>query len=319
MNPLLIATIAAAALCAAAPAHAQIAMSGTLTAARACPAVQSIKKQTNPGDVALTPGRAYPIVGKNKDEATHFLVIVDGAAPAQRWVETGCGRTDAADAAPKSGRATHVLALSWEPQFCSERPEKAECGRQTAKSYDATHLSLHGLWPQPRGVAYCGAPSDLVAADKRHDWASLPEPDLSPPTRERLAAQMPGLASGLQRHEWIVHGVCYGASADAYFDRAAGLARQVNESQVAAVFAAASGRALGADAIRAAFDAAFGQGAGARVLVSCRGKGADRKISEIVLSLAGDVKGSAPLGELLRAAPPTDPGCPSGLLVQPAR
>ncbi|MDE2578611.1 MAG: ribonuclease T [Hyphomicrobiales bacterium] len=312
---------------------AQVAMSGSLTATQACPAYQSIRKQTNPGDVMLQPGRAYQITGKNKDEATHYQILIDGAEPAQRWVAIGCGQTGTAAVAPSTGAgaagagmaraggvaATHVLALGWEPAFCKQHMDKAECARETAQSFDATHLSLHGLWPQPRGKFYCNVDPALVQADKRHDWASLPEPQLSPATRERLAAAMPGFQSGLQRHEWVVHGTCYGAPADVYFNRAAQLAEQVNASKVQQLFAQNIGKGLSSDAIRAAFDEAFGPGAGARVTVNCQGRGMGRKIAELDIFIAGDVNGSAPIGDLIRAATPAPQGCPAGLVDQPLR
>ena len=59
---------------------------------------------------------------------------------------------------------------------------------------------------------------------------------------------------------------------------------------------------------------AIGAGAGARVTVSCNGRGEDRKITELVISLAGDVAGNAPLADLIRAAQPVPPGCPSGIV-----
>jgi ribonuclease T2 len=74
------------------------------------------------------------------------------------------------------------------------------------------------------------------------------------------------------------------------------------------------GATVSSSAIRAAFDRAFGPGAGARVTVSCSGQGQGRQISELVISLAGDVTGSAPVGDLIQAAAPVPPGCPSGLV-----
>jgi ribonuclease T2 len=310
------------------PASAQVPMSGTLAATRACPAYQSIHKQTNPGGVTLEPGHAYQITGKNKPEATHYQILVDGASPPQRWVEVACGDVNSAGATPfgaaagatPSGatRATHVLALGWEPAFCLQHGDKTECGNETGQSFDATHLSLHGLWPQPRGKAYCGVAQDLKEADRNHDWSGLPEPELSEATKKRLSAVMPGTQSGLERHEWIVHGTCFAATADSYFNRAADLAEQVNASAVRELFAQNVGKSLSADAIQAAFDHAFGAGAGARVTVNCQGRGSERRIGELVVSLAGDVAGSAPISDLILAASPSQQGCPSGLVVQPA-
>lgn len=294
-------------------------MSGSLVATQACPAYQSIRDHTNPGGVTIEPGRSYPITGKNKEEATFYQIVIDGASPGQRWVEVACGEVDAVAVAPSGApRTTHVLALGWEPAFCVQHEDKAECASESGQSFDATHLSLHGLWPQPRGKAYCNVADGLVAADKRHDWASLPEPDLSQATKKRLSAAMPGYQSGLERHEWIVHGTCYGATADAYFDRAADLAEQINASAVRDLFAQNLGKTLSSEAIQAAFDQAFGAGAGARVTVNCQGRGAERKIGELDIGLAGDVAGSGPIGDLILAAPPSQPGCPSGV-VQPAR
>lgn len=74
------------------------------------------------------------------------------------------------------------------------------------------------------------------------------------------------------------------------------------------------GATISSTAIRGAFDRAFGPGAGARVTVSCSGRGAGRQIGELVISLAGDVTGSAPVVDLIQAAAPVPPGCPSGLV-----
>ena len=285
-------------------------MTGDLAATQACPAFQSIHNQTNPGGVSLEPGRSYPIVGKNKDEATYYQVLIDGASPPQRWVEVTCGDVkEAAGEAPSvngrgSARATHVLALGWEPAFCLEHEDKKECSTETAQSPEARQLSLHGLWPQPRGTAYCNVAAENVQEDKNHDWADLPEPELTDATMQRLAAVMPGTQSGLERHEWIEHGTCFGATADAYFNRAADLVEQVNASGVRQLFVQNVGKRLSSDAIQAAFDQAFGAGAGVRVTVSCQGQGSQRAITQLVVSLAGDVKGSAPLGDLILAAAP---------------
>ncbi|MFO1114429.1 MAG: ribonuclease [Beijerinckiaceae bacterium] len=302
-----------------ASAPAQVAMTGTLAATRACPAYQSIRNQTNPGGVITEPGNSYKIIGKNKEQPTYFQIAVDGASPSQRWVEVTCGDVAEATLAPSAvAPATHVLALGWEPAFCLQHSDKPECANETTQSPDTTQLSLHGLWPQPRGKAYCNVARDLVAADKSHDWASLPEPDISPTTRHRLSAVMPGYQSGLPRHEWIVHGTCFGATADAYFNRAADFAEQINATGVSQLFAQNIGNSLSSDTIRSAFDKAFGAGAGARVTVNCQGRDAQRKIGELVIALAGDVAGSARIGDVILAASPAPAGCPGGLIAQPA-
>jgi ribonuclease T2 len=311
---------AAPLLLAVAAARAQVPLSGSFTASRACPALQSIRQQSNPGNVTVQPGQAYPVTGKNRLDATFYQIMVEGA---RRWVSVDCGQIGGgatASNAPAPGqRATHVLALGWEPAFCRQHMDKAECSSMTARSEDATELSMHGLWPQPRGTAYCNVDRNLVEADRSHHWDALPEPEISAATRQSLGAVMPGLESGLERHEWIVHGTCFGTSADAYFARAASLVRQANAAPVRDLFVQNLGATVTADAIRGAFDKAFGPGAGARVMVSCSGDGQNRHISELVVSLAGDVAGSAKLGDLIQAAAPVQPGCPSGIVDRPGR
>ena len=305
--------------------QAEVATGGTFTATQACPAFQSIRKSTNPGDVNVEPAKIYLVLAKNKPDATYYRIAVEGAQPAERWVSASCGSVDVAGQLPPApgerapagaagARATHVFAMGWEPAFCSKHTDKTECRELTPSSFGSTHLSLHGLWPQPRGTQYCNVPKDLQQADTAHRWNDLPEPEMSPETQKRLAVVMPGVQSNLQRHEWIVHGTCYGSNADGYFARAASLAEAVDASKVAQVFASNVGRNLSAEAIRAAFDDSFGAGAGARVTVSCNGRGANRKITEVTMGLAGDVTGTAGLGDLLRAAQPLPMGCPGGLV-----
>jgi len=314
-------------------AQADVPMSGKFTATQACPAYQSFRKSTNPGEVKIEQSKTYELLAKNKPDASHYRIVIQGAQPAERWVGISCGRVDGAErgereednsAAPNRNatvrggaqgiRATHVLAMGWEPAFCAEHSGKSECRVLTSTSFAGTHLSLHGLWPQPRGTQYCNVEPDLRQADHDHDWNDLPEPDMRADTLKRLSAVMPGVQSNLQRHEWIVHGTCFGGNADGYFARAAGLAEALDASKVAKLFADNAGRNLSAEAIRAAFDDAFGSGAGARVTVSCNGRGESRMITELVIGLAGDVTGSARLGDLIHAAQAVPPGCPGGVV-----
>jgi ribonuclease T2 len=197
--------------------------------------------------------------------------------------------------------------------------DKTECVRETTGSFDATHLSLHGLWPQPRGISYCHVPSPEIVADKNHAWDRLPEPELTATTRQRLSAVMPGFQSGLERHEWIEHGTCSGVAANVYFNRAAELTEQINASTVRELFNQNIGQTLSAADIRAAFDRDFGADAGTRVMVQCQGQGPDRLITQIVVSLQGDVTGSAPIGALIGSADSGPQGCPSGIVAAPAR
>ena len=160
------------------PSVAQIRLEGNFAATKDCPAFQSISKQTNPGNVTIDSGNSYPLVGKNKETATHYLIEIDGAEPKQRWVSVDCGALDNAavdqpspeqteqESEPQSVQSGHrfVLAISWQAAFCETRPSKLECESQTDDRFDATHFTLHGLWPQPRRRAYCGVDASAVSA-----------------------------------------------------------------------------------------------------------------------------------------------------------
>jgi ribonuclease T2 len=319
-------------------AHADEPIKGTFTAHQACPALLSIRKQSNPGNIKLVPEQSYRLLSANKPDPTYYRVEIDDAQPAQRWVPVGCGEVKAADGmtvtpapaapnmpapskqgnnnAPASGSgASYVFAISWQAAFCEGLPDKTECRTQTNDRFDATHFTLHGLWPQPRGNAYCGVPQQDVEADKAHRWEDLPAPALEPATRTALEQAMPGTASFLERHEWIEHGTCFfEKSADAYFRREVALIGQVNASPVQKLFADNIGKEIQTSDIRQAFDQGFGEGAGDRVRVACKRDGNRRIIVEMTIGLRGEVNDNASLAGLIAGASPTDQGCKSGVV-----
>jgi ribonuclease T2 len=312
----------------AAPSLAQVRLEGTFTAAKTCPAFQSIKNQTNPGDMSVAAGQSYPLLGKNKEAATHYLVDVDGAEPAQRWVSVDCGRIETADAetppAPEGAddqspssqpRPRFVLAISWQAAFCETRPSKRECETQTTERFDATHFALHGLWPQPRRLAYCGVDQAMIADDEAGLWGQLPEPAMTVQTRMDLDVAMPGTKSHLHRHEWIKHGTCYpGGNSDEYFADAVLVLKAINASAVQRLVASRVGRQVRTAEIRSAFDQAFGQGAGLRVRVACVDDGSRRLISEVTIGIVGTIDPATKVSDLILASGPTDAGCPGGIV-----
>lgn len=299
-------------------AASQVPAKGTFTAQKSCPAVQSIKKGTNPGDISVSVGESYRLTGKNKEEATHYLVEVPGAEPAQRWVAAECGSivTADADAAPsQSDQPFYVLALSWQPAFCEGHAGKPECSSQYPERFDALNFTLHGLWPQPRSKAYCNVDQGFVAADEAGQWQDLPPLELSADVRERLETVMPGTQSFLERHEWIKHGTCYpGASAQRYYEDSLRLTEAINASDVRRLFSKRSGKMLKTAEIQEQFDAAFGQGAGKRIRIACKDDDSRRLIVEMTIGLKGEIGADTPIADLILASSPTDAGCPGGIV-----
>lgn len=197
-----------------------------------------------------------------------------------------------------------VLALTWLPAFCEGAPGRPECRALGPRDPAARGFTLHGLWPGPRGTAYCGPAAGL--AGRR--WSKLPAPEIDAATRAALAEAMPGMRSHLHRHQWAKHGSCYAAGADEYFDDALHLLRQVDRSALGDLFRARIGGDLSAAEIRGAADRAFGTGAGARVSVVCR----DGIITELRLGLRGRIDPDTALGRLLGAGTRRPPGCARG-------
>ena len=318
------------------PVSAQVKMQGQFVATKSCPALLSIKKGTNPGNIAVEAAKTYELLGKNKDQASHYWIEVPGANPAQRWVALDCGSVGGATSTaalgggaavdtqlgtvkpkpkpqpPKGGVPFYVLALSWEPAFCSGIKGKAECKSETSASYEATHFSLHGLWPQPRRNVFCGVDRATAALDDQHQWEQLPVPQMSAETKAALDKVMPGTQSVLERHEWIKHGTCYPAGdADVFFKDQVRLINDVNSSAVQAFMAANIGKTIQTPDLRKKFDEAYGKGAGERVRVSCS---KDGMLSEITIGLKGDISSGAKLNDLIAASETTDAGCPASFL-----
>ena len=133
-------------------------------------------------------------------------------------------------AASPKGKTEYILAVSWQPGFCETRPKRKECAGQTAERYDATHFSLHGLWPMKK--SYCGVAADIRARDKKGDWLELPQLAMAEETAAKLLIAMPGTQSGLDRHQWLRSGTCQGGTAQDYFAVQLRLLDELNGSAV---------------------------------------------------------------------------------------
>ncbi|WP_062203206.1 hypothetical protein [Aureimonas sp. AU12] len=322
-------------------AAAQVPMSGSFTAEASCFATPSIRSEDNSGRIVTEPGRSYDLLGRNAVPGSHYLIRVPGAEPDRRWVPYGCGRvgdgsssasvqpqlpaeapartTDrvasSAGAEDEAASGDFILAASWHPAFCEIRPRSRDCRSGGVASGG---FSLHGLWPQPRGREYCGVAARIRETDERGDWMRLPAIELTVATRRALDLAMPGVASGLDRHEWWSHGTCHGGGEERYFRDSIRLLDALNRSDVRRVFEAAVGEDLQADAVRAAFDRAFGRGAGARVLIDCAsGDDGRRLLQEIRISLRGPLREDADLGPLILAGATQPRGCRSGIVDAP--
>jgi hypothetical protein len=140
------------------------------TASEACEAYRSTKRLDNPGGARLEAGKSYPLLKSNRPTRPEwYLLRLDSANPPDRWVKAECGKMEAQAGGKKpAGEACglanqadgYVFAVSWQPAFCESKPDKAECKIDDPKVYQATHFTLHGLWPNKSSCGtnygYCG-------------------------------------------------------------------------------------------------------------------------------------------------------------------
>ena len=296
---------------------------GCFLAKKSCPALRSIKKNTNPKSLFVEPGRSYTLIAKNKTSPTHYLVDVENSQE-HRWVSVACGvKQDVCEnmathpALVETSEPEFILALSWQPSFCETHSKKVECKNLNANRFDSKNLAIHGLWPQPRDNAYCNVSVKDKSIDRRKRWDLLEKLPLSKETRQQLSVAMPGYASNLHRHEWIKHGTCFSGSADDYYKTTIKLATIINTSEVGELMRSHIGKKLSAKRIRQSFDQAFGQGAGAKVRLLCDKQ---QRVGELFISLKGRLLATADkpmLSEWLKAAPALSDKCNAGY-VDPA-
>lgn len=317
----------------------QVSLEGYFIALSACEATKK-KDGDNPGNVRLEVRHAYDVIARNATPGTHYQIKVPGVPVTEaRWVPMQCGafapaaslvQDDAVSpgdsgVAPTSATGglvpnsiESILAVSWEPGFCatSAGQGKPECRSQTSERYDATHFSLHGLWPDDLDdkaifPCYCDRGAPIGCTSSQEPDTSI---DVSPAVMSRLEAVMPGVQSGLHLHEWTKHGSCYeddktgsdaGATPDEYFTEAMALMDALNASAVRDLFVEHQDGILTRSQVEEAFNQAFGRGAGERIQMRCTKVIGENLITELWISLKGDIGDPADLGSLIQAAPPT--------------
>lgn len=239
------------------------------------------------------------------------------------------GAQAAEQKAREAGRTRAVFSVSWQPGFCRTRPERLECKAETQDGFSAMHFTLHGLWPV--GKSYCGIDAAVKAQDRKGKWLELPRPELANEAMVTLAAVMPGVQSGLDRHQWLRSGRCYSASAEAYFEGQMRYLDALNRSAVRSLFVEKLGGMVTEQEVRQAFDTAFGPGAGERVRLHCAKTGKETIVTGLTIGLgdsgavtpvsasagtAGQGNAGSALSALILAADATHGKCASGTIAR---
>ena len=192
----------------------------------------------------------------------------------------------------------NLLAISWQNAYCQTHQNKRECRNVNPTAYSSSNFTLHGLWPQPRSKVNCKGDGKVWLEKKLF---------------KELKQVMPGVKSGLHKHEWSKHGTCYGKSADLYFEDSISLLKQVNDSAVRTLFVKNSGKILNKQQVMHAFDKSFGKGMGRKVKMMCK----DGLITELQISLDGEISKNSDISKLLKNAKNPKGGCMKGKVDKP--
>ena len=203
----------------------------------------------------------------------------------------------------------YLMALTVHPAFCADgHARQRECGAGTRRP-----LVIHGLWPErnePRTY-----PRDCP----------VPPLDLDPALALELADFMPGVADGLDQHEWREHGGCSGLDDDVYVRHMLELARTI-DAALSARLTTLAGRETTAAGLREVVDA-FHPELGATLTFHCRtlrdaptGHGRDPYLIEVRQCLDNDGPDGGP-GTALDCATVKrrDQGCGESFWIAAAR
>ena len=193
----------------------------------------------------------------------------------------------------------YVLALSWSPNFCCSHSKTDQCDAM-AGSFAATHLTLHGLWPNYNDeqekqfhAAYPQFCGDFKRCKNSRDRSCSPDPSSIPADMKKLGPGYVGDNYFLANHEWPKHGSCSGLDAKQYFQAAVdSMKKRPNEGTPDALR-----NAVGKSISLTELQNSFGIPA-TSVMLSCD---SNCRLEQVELCLGRDEKGN-----------PTDPvPCPS--------
>ncbi|MGB1109564.1 MAG: ribonuclease T2 family protein [Gammaproteobacteria bacterium] len=278
---------------------------GTFTAAQACEAYLSFRREHNPGDIRLTPGATYTVREVNKQPWQWLRVEVPGIERPQRWIAKACGAGDitvTSSANPASGHCkvantydSNVLAVTWQPGFCEHfryNGTKPECDALNSGELVITHLTLHGLWPNKDGCpidqggyGYCpGSPMDL-----------------SEQTIRQIGPWMPNFLfeTDFGQYQWNKHGSCQSREDDEYFLLAVALTKLLDQSAIGAYLRDHQGQTIVVEAFENHLEEQLGPQVTAKLQLNCTGF-RKRYLQEIRVQLPKVIPRTNHLEELVR-------------------
>jgi hypothetical protein len=130
------------------PAFAYYEVSGLFVADAECPAVTSIRKETNPGSVLTVAGQSYTVQALNKENGDHAYVEVPGASPTLRWVDMACGALYLSEEEERPEPEEPLVVGGFKPFFDAEASGAGDMTPPppTLDAFDRAVLRVCGGW-----------------------------------------------------------------------------------------------------------------------------------------------------------------------------
>jgi ribonuclease T2 len=253
-------------------------VSGTFEATQSCPAYVSKNNQTNPDNLMVQPNQHYPIKEINKTSPDWVRIVFLDNHHSLRWVSTSCGLTeysahDLSHCSSDAGKAdSYVLALSSQPGFCQTygyEAGKPECLKLSRTSYQANHLTLHGLWPNQDA---CGQRYGFCGIKPEASHCAYSPLSLNPAVSQELKKMMPSYYYGscLERHEWNKHGSCQILNTNEYFTLAMRLTTETDQSAFGKYLTENRGKVVRLATLRELITTTFGKSNSGKVYLGCK-------------------------------------------------
>lgn len=295
---------------------------GTFDVKKNCPVYLSKNKKNNPDKAMVQPGQSYLIKEINRPNKPQWLRIeLANKEPSLRWVSADCGEAHFQSNGKSSceqlpGLAdSYVLALSWQPGFCQTygyEAGKPECLKLPANSFQASHMVLHGLWPNQ---AICGQHYGFCGVQEKMHHCDYPTVDLNPEVAQSLRQMMPSYAAGscLERHEWNKHGSCQILSSDNYFSLAIRLSHDANQTPLGQFLHEHRGETVKRERLRELVRESFGKNTSRKVYLGCK----NGMLVDIYFQLPVLIPPNESLKTLVNQAPDFDryDACPGNIVI----
>lgn len=250
------------------------------TATKSCEATNNLKATKNSGNVHTEPNYQYRVLDSKPQS---LYVQIPNVNPNGRWVSRSCfnvgtslpnihtptqSKIQNSNTVNTKAPKQMILALSWHNGFCETHRGKSECKRSLFGNKEYGFV-LHGLWPQPKNLAYCEVDKKIVGMDKNKQWSKMPNIGLDADTRKILANIMPATQSSLQNHEWYKHGTCSAMNSSGYFTKASNLTNEFNNSKLAKYINANIGNSIAIGEVKNLANSSFGAGSGEKIDMVC--------------------------------------------------